>query len=212
MSGRPTCGAPATGPLIEASDLAHHFDVSRPWLARVLEGQPRTLLRAVDGISFDIRRGETLALVGESGCGKSTVARLLVGLYTPTRGVIRFDGIETRGPAGAGGDRRRPAAVPDDLPGSLRQPESALAGEGDHRRADPRPPAGRGRRSAAGAGGGPPSRRSVWRPPTPTSTRTSSRAGSASESPSHGRCRATRSSWSATSRPRPSTSPYRRKS
>jgi len=97
MSGRPTRVAPATGPLIEACDLAHHFDVSRPWLARVLEGQPRTLLRAVDGISFDIRRGETLALVGESGCGKSTVARLLVGLYTPTRGVIRFDGIELAG-------------------------------------------------------------------------------------------------------------------
>jgi peptide/nickel transport system ATP-binding protein len=83
--------------LVEARDLAHHFDVSRPWLARTLEGQPRTLLKAVDGISFDIRRGETLALVGESGCGKSTVARLLVGLYTPTRGTIRFDGVKLAG-------------------------------------------------------------------------------------------------------------------
>ena len=48
----------------------------------------------MDGISFQIRRGETLALVGESGCGKSTVARLLVGLYTPTRGTILFEGTD----------------------------------------------------------------------------------------------------------------------
>ncbi|MFY1005050.1 ATP-binding cassette domain-containing protein, partial [Escherichia coli] len=45
-----------------------------------------------DGVSFEINRGETLALVGESGCGKSTVARMLVGLYGLTRGDIRFDG------------------------------------------------------------------------------------------------------------------------
>jgi peptide/nickel transport system ATP-binding protein len=49
-------------------------------------------LKAVDGVSFDIERGQTLALVGESGCGKSTVARLLVGLYAPTRGDFEFDG------------------------------------------------------------------------------------------------------------------------
>ena len=61
---------------------------------RVLERKPRTLLRAVDGVSFDIARGETLALVGESGCGKSTVARMLVGLYAPTRGRIAFDGTD----------------------------------------------------------------------------------------------------------------------
>ncbi|MDP2022955.1 MAG: ATP-binding cassette domain-containing protein, partial [Hydrogenophaga sp.] len=73
-------------PLVRATDLAKTFDVSAPWLNRVLERQPRQLLRAVDGVSFDIPRGETLALVGESGCGKSTVARLLVGLYEPTRG------------------------------------------------------------------------------------------------------------------------------
>jgi peptide/nickel transport system ATP-binding protein len=84
-------------PLVLVRDLAHHFDVSPPWLARLLEGRRRTLLRAVDRISFDIRRGETLALVGESGCGKSTVARLLVGLYRPTQGSIRFDGIELAG-------------------------------------------------------------------------------------------------------------------
>jgi peptide/nickel transport system ATP-binding protein len=78
--------------LVQASDLAKSFDVSPPWLNRVLERKPRVQLKAVDGVSFSIERGKTLALVGESGCGKSTVARLLVGLYEPTRGGMRFDG------------------------------------------------------------------------------------------------------------------------
>jgi peptide/nickel transport system ATP-binding protein len=73
-------------------DLARHFDVSKPLLNRVIEGQPRLILKAVDGIDFAIRKGETLSLVGESGCGKSTVARLIVGLYRPTRGSILFEG------------------------------------------------------------------------------------------------------------------------
>jgi peptide/nickel transport system ATP-binding protein len=84
---------PAIGqPLVQAHDLAMTFDVSPPWLNRVLEGKPRLLLHAVDGVSFSIEKGKTLALVGESGCGKSTVARLLVGLYQPTRGHLNFDG------------------------------------------------------------------------------------------------------------------------
>ncbi|HYP82300.1 oligopeptide/dipeptide ABC transporter ATP-binding protein [Variovorax sp.] len=80
------------GALVQVEDLAKTFDVSAPWLNRVIERRPRTLLHAVDGVSFAIERGRTLALVGESGCGKSTVARLLVGLYAPTRGHVRFDG------------------------------------------------------------------------------------------------------------------------
>ncbi|TSE30580.1 dipeptide ABC transporter ATP-binding protein [Tepidimonas taiwanensis] len=84
--------AGATAPLVVVEDLARTFDVSVPWLNRVLERKPRQLLHAVDGVSFEIARGQTLALVGESGCGKSTVARLLVGLYTPTRGRFLFDG------------------------------------------------------------------------------------------------------------------------
>lgn len=79
-------------PLVQAHDLAKTFDVSAPWLNRVIERKPRQLLQAVDGVSFEIARGQTLALVGESGCGKSTVARLLVGLYEPTRGGLTFDG------------------------------------------------------------------------------------------------------------------------
>jgi peptide/nickel transport system ATP-binding protein len=81
-----------TQPLVVAHDLAKTFDVSAPWLNRMIERKPRQLLNAVDGVSFEIERGKTLALVGESGCGKSTVARLLVGLYEPTRGGLTFDG------------------------------------------------------------------------------------------------------------------------
>jgi peptide/nickel transport system ATP-binding protein len=81
-----------SAPLVQAHDLAKTFDVSPPWLNRVIEGKPRLLLNAVDGVSFDIEKGQTLALVGESGCGKSTIAKLLVGLYRPTRGGLTFDG------------------------------------------------------------------------------------------------------------------------
>ena len=83
--------------LVQVEDLAKSFDVSAPWLNRVLERKPRQFVHAVDGVSFSIDKGRTLALVGESGCGKSTVARLLVGLYTPSRGQVRFDGQDTRG-------------------------------------------------------------------------------------------------------------------
>jgi len=85
-------GPQSTTPLVQVRDLARHFDVSAPWLNRVLERQPRQWLHAVDGVDFAIPRGQTMALVGESGCGKSTVARLLVGLYQPTRGQVQFDG------------------------------------------------------------------------------------------------------------------------
>ena len=85
--------------LLKLDGVGRDFDVSRPWLNRVIEGAPRQLLRAVDGVSFEVRKGETLALVGESGCGKSTVARLIVGLYAPSRGRIEFDGVEITDPA-----------------------------------------------------------------------------------------------------------------
>jgi peptide/nickel transport system ATP-binding protein len=88
-----------TSALLSLSDVSRDFDVSRPWLNRVVEGRPRQLLRAVDGVSFEVRKGETLALVGESGCGKSTLARLIVGLYMPSRGRIEFDGVEISDPA-----------------------------------------------------------------------------------------------------------------
>jgi len=89
----PPKGAPTA--LVEVRDLAKVFDVSPPWLNRLVERQPRRFVHAVDGVSFGIEAGQTLALVGESGCGKSTVARLLVGLHTPTRGEVLFDGQST---------------------------------------------------------------------------------------------------------------------
>ena len=108
--------------LVEVKDLAKVFDVSAPWLNRVVERKPRQFVHAVDGVSFSIERGKTLALVGESGCGKSTVARLLVGLYQPTRGEVRFDGQATdasRDPAALRTLRRRMQMIFQDPYASL---------------------------------------------------------------------------------------------
>ena len=80
-------------PMLELRDAARHFDVSRPALQRLVAREGRRTLRAVDGVCFAIPKGTTLSLVGESGCGKSTVARLVVGLYTPTFGEVIFDGM-----------------------------------------------------------------------------------------------------------------------
>jgi peptide/nickel transport system ATP-binding protein len=79
-------------PTLEARGVSRFFDVSKPWLQRCLSGEPKRSLRAVDNVSFSIARGTTLSLVGESGCGKSTIARLAVGLYAPSAGDIRFEG------------------------------------------------------------------------------------------------------------------------
>lgn len=78
-------------PILEINGVSHRFDVSRPWLQRLGSGEGRRYLRAVDDVTFAIAPGTTFALVGESGCGKSTIARLAVGLYEPTEGEIRFE-------------------------------------------------------------------------------------------------------------------------
>ncbi len=84
-------------PLVEVRDLAVHFDVSGPWLRRVVTGAERLILKAVDGVNIQVNRGETFSLVGESGCGKSTVARAIVGLYPATQGKILFEGVSLGG-------------------------------------------------------------------------------------------------------------------
>lgn len=83
-----------TNSLVSVAHLSRVFDVSKPWLNRVLENDEKKLLTAVNDVSFQIRRGETFALVGESGSGKSTIAKLIVGLIRPSSGNIVFDGTE----------------------------------------------------------------------------------------------------------------------
>jgi oligopeptide transport system ATP-binding protein len=80
-------------PLIEVRELVKHFPITEGFLVR----RQVAAVQAVDGISFDVRRGETFGIVGESGCGKSTTARLLLRLMEPTSGSIRFDGREIAG-------------------------------------------------------------------------------------------------------------------
>src|SRR3954452_7820692 len=87
-----------SGSFVQVKNLRRVFDVSKPWLNRVLEGGHLELLKAVDGVTFDIRKGETFALVGESGSGKTTVARMVVGLLPPTSGEVVIDGVSMTNP------------------------------------------------------------------------------------------------------------------
>ncbi len=82
-----------TASFVDVRNLRRVFDVSKPWLNRVLEGGHLEFLKAVDGVTFDIRKGETFALVGESGSGKTTVARMVVGLLPPSSGEVIIDGV-----------------------------------------------------------------------------------------------------------------------
>src|SRR3954447_15942279 len=85
--------APTTGSgdkLVEVRDLVKHFPISKGVIFQKQVGA----VRAVDGISFDVKRGEALGIVGETGCGKSTTARLVNRLLQPTSGSIKVDGQE----------------------------------------------------------------------------------------------------------------------
>jgi oligopeptide/dipeptide ABC transporter ATP-binding protein len=82
----------ADGALLRVQDLVKHFPVRKG-----LFGRSTGAVQAVDGISFELARGETLALVGESGCGKSTTGRLLLRLIEPTSGKVWFDGQDLLG-------------------------------------------------------------------------------------------------------------------
>jgi peptide/nickel transport system ATP-binding protein len=93
MTGSRVTPPSPSSALVRASGIRRVFDVSPPLLTRLLEGKSRRWVRAVDGIDFSINSGETYALVGESGCGKSTVAQLVVGLLPTTGGEVIFDGV-----------------------------------------------------------------------------------------------------------------------
>ena len=109
----------ADTPMLELRDAARYFDVSRPLLQRVIAGEGKRLLRAVDGVSLAATKGRTLSLVGESGCGKSTVARLAVGLYRPSAGQVMFDGRDLAEARAASDQRRRMQMIFQDPYASL---------------------------------------------------------------------------------------------
>ncbi len=109
-------------PLVEVTRLRRVFDVSKPWISRLIEREPRRLLKAVDGLDFTVRRGETLGIVGESGSGKSTLARMVVGLLRPSEGVVKIEGIDmaaTADPAARRDVRRRMQMIFQDPYASL---------------------------------------------------------------------------------------------
>jgi len=114
----PCEGAPTanTEVVLEVRDLVKHFPIGGGLL-----GSPRALVRAVDGVSFTIRRGETLGLVGESGCGKTTTGRAILQLDPPTSGQVLFEGrdLTTLDEAGLRGMRRRMQVIFQDPYSSL---------------------------------------------------------------------------------------------
>ena len=84
----PVARADGAEPLVQVRDLVKHFPITRGILIQRKIGS----VRAVDGVSFEVKRGETLGIVGETGCGKSTTARLVMRLLDATSGAVRFDG------------------------------------------------------------------------------------------------------------------------
>lgn len=104
-------------PILEVRDLVKHYPLTQGILFRKQVGA----VKAVDGVSFALSQGETLGIVGESGCGKSTVARMLVNLEAPTAGSIRYKGRTSPRCPGA---RSRPCAGTSRWSSRTRTPRS----------------------------------------------------------------------------------------
>ena len=135
--------------LLEASGLKKHFPVTKGLLVSKVTGW----IKAVDGVSFQIRAGETLGIVGESGCGKSTTAKMLLQLEEPTEGNIRYQGQEI---SQANAEQRRAyrSSGPGGFPGPLElsQPADARSrpdcrAHGHQPRSEPPGNAGSGRQA-----------------------------------------------------------------
>jgi oligopeptide/dipeptide ABC transporter ATP-binding protein len=93
----PAGGEPGTGaPLLEVTDLVTHYPVRRG-LTQAATRRPRRVVHAVDGVSFTLNRGEMMALVGESGCGKTSTVQTILGMVRPTSGSIRLNGTDIAG-------------------------------------------------------------------------------------------------------------------
>ncbi|UUP19718.1 ABC transporter ATP-binding protein [Nitratireductor thuwali] len=92
--------------LVEVQGLRCVFDLSKPWLNRLIERSARVSLTAVDSVDLTIKEGETYALVGESGSGKSTIARMAVGLLKPSAGTVVIDGTDVWGKKSMETERR----------------------------------------------------------------------------------------------------------
>ncbi len=80
--------------LVTVKNLFRDFDVSAPWLNRVIERKSKAILQAVSDVSFDVKKNSVYALVGESGSGKSTIGKIVVGLLPPTQGSVLVNGVD----------------------------------------------------------------------------------------------------------------------
>jgi ABC-type glutathione transport system ATPase component len=113
----PAGSTAAGGPLLEVEGLVKRYPITRPSPLR----RSAQEMRAVDGVSFTLGRGETLGLVGETGCGKSTTARIIAGLLPPTAGTVRFDGEDI-----AHASRARRRALTREIQMTFQDPYSSL--------------------------------------------------------------------------------------
>ncbi len=169
--------------MMRVQDLRVWYPSRRTWL-----GKPVAYTKAVDGVSFDVRKGEVLGLVGESGCGKTTLGRALLRLVEPTAGTNHLGGCGLDGIAPFCVEA---AAEPDpaDLPGPLLFPEPEAADRSGDRRSDDGTRDGLGRQGSEESGNRAAGKGVVCRRITITGIRMNFRAVSGSGSSSRGHCR-----------------------